>query len=121
VYTVDAQDSVQQALAVRGGVIVYVGNDAGAAALIGEHTRQIDLHGRMLMPGLVDGHMHPLEGGASLLKCNLQYLQLTVEQMQAGIQKCLDANALTRAGRLARSRQLVSGGHDPGRHPGHAR
>jgi hypothetical protein len=90
VYTVDAQDSVQQALAVRGGVIVYVGSDAGAAALIGEHTRQIDLHGRMLMPGLVDGHMHPLDGGASLLKCNLHYLQLTVEQMQAGIQKCLD-------------------------------
>ena len=90
VYTVDPQDSVQQALAVRGGVIVYVGSDAGAAALIGGHTRQIDLHGRMLMPGLVDGHMHPLEGGASLLKCNLQYLQLTVEQMQAGIQKCLD-------------------------------
>ena len=86
----DPQDSVQQALAVRGGVIVYVGSDAGAAALIGGHTRQIDLHGRMLMPGLVDGHMHPLEGGASLLKCNLQYLQLTVEQMQAGIQKCLD-------------------------------
>ena len=90
VYTVDAQDSVQQALAVRDGVIAYVGSDAGAAALIGRHTRQIDLHGRMLMPGLVDGHMHPLEGGASLLKCNLQYLQLTVEQMQAGIQKCLD-------------------------------
>jgi predicted amidohydrolase YtcJ len=90
VYTVDARDSVRQALAVRGGVIVYVGSDAGAAALVGEHTRQIDLHGRMLMPGLVDGHMHPLEGGASLLKCNLQYLQLTVEQMQAGIQKCLD-------------------------------
>ncbi len=90
VYTVDAQDSVQQALAVRGGVIVYVGSDAGAAPLIGEHTRQIDLHGRMLMPGLVDGHMHPLDGGASLLKCNLQYLQLTVKQMQAGIQKCLD-------------------------------
>jgi predicted amidohydrolase YtcJ len=90
VYTVDPRDSVQQALAVRGGVIVYVGSDDGAAALIGGHTRLIDLHGRMLMPGLVDGHMHPLEGGASLLKCNLQYLQLTVEQMQAGIQKCLD-------------------------------
>jgi hypothetical protein len=90
VYTVDAHDSVQQALAVRGGVIVYVGSDAGATALIGEHTRQIDLHGRMLMPGLVDGHMHPLEGGASLLKCNLQYLQLTVARLQAGIQKCLD-------------------------------
>jgi hypothetical protein len=90
VYTVDARDSVQQALAVRNGLIVYVGSDAGAASLIGAHTRQIDLHGRMMMPGLVDGHMHPLDGGASLLKCNLEYVQLTVGEMQAGIQKCLD-------------------------------
>jgi predicted amidohydrolase YtcJ len=90
IYTVDARDSVQQALAVREGVIVYVGSDAGAAAVTGPNTRQIDLHGRMVMPGLVDGHMHPLDGGATLLKCNLQYVQLTVEQMQAGIQKCLD-------------------------------
>jgi predicted amidohydrolase YtcJ len=93
IYTVDAKDSVQQALAVRGGLIVYVGSDAGAAALVGANTRQIDLHGRMMMPGLVDGHMHPLDGGASLLKCNLQYLQLTIAQMQAGIQKCLDQTA----------------------------
>ena len=90
VYTVDARDSVQQALAVRNGLIVYVGSDAGAASLIGVHTRQIDLHRRMMMPGLVDGHMHPLDGGASLLKCNLEYVQLTVGEMQAGIQKCLD-------------------------------
>jgi len=90
VYTVDAQDSVQQALAVRGGLIVYVGDDAGATPFVGTRTRQIDLQGRMLMPGLVDGHMHPLDGGATLLKCNLHYVQLTVERMQAGIQKCLD-------------------------------
>lgn len=90
VYTVDARDSVQQALAVRGGRIAYVGSDAGAAALIGARTRQVDLHGRMVMPGLVDGHMHPLEGGAGLLKCSLNYVQLDVAQMQTEIQKCLD-------------------------------
>jgi hypothetical protein len=69
---------------------VYVGDDAGATPFVGTRTRQIDLQGRMLMPGLVDGHMHPLDGGATLLKCNLHYVQLTVERMQAGIQKCLD-------------------------------
>jgi predicted amidohydrolase YtcJ len=90
VYTVDARDSIQEALAVRSGRIVYVGSDAGVVPLIGANTRQIDLHGRMLMPGLVDGHMHPLMGGAALLKCNLDYVQLTVEQMQAKIQVCLD-------------------------------
>ena len=90
VYTVDAKDSVQQALAVLKGRIVYVGDDAGIGAYIGEQTHIVDLHGRMLMPGLVDGHMHPMMGGASLLKCNLQYERLTLEQMQARIQACLD-------------------------------
>ena len=90
VYTVDARDSVQQALAVREGRIVYVGSDAGTAPWIGRHTHLIDLEGRMLMPGLVDGHMHPLDGGASLLKCSLNYAQLTALQMQAEIQACLD-------------------------------
>ncbi|MGB6309150.1 MAG: amidohydrolase, partial [Steroidobacteraceae bacterium] len=90
VYTVDARDSVQQALAIRAGRIVYVGSDAGLAAFVGPKTTVIDLHGRMLMPGLVDGHSHPLDGGSALLKCSLNYEQLTVEQMQARIQACLD-------------------------------
>ncbi len=42
------------------------------------------------MPGLVDGHQHPLQGGAALLKCNLNYEQLEVAPMQAKIQACLD-------------------------------
>jgi hypothetical protein len=91
VYTVDAHDSVQQALAVRAGRIVYVGSDAGLGAWVGPATRQVDLAGRMLMPGLVDGHMHPLMGGAALLKCSLDYVQLGVVEMQAKIQVCLDA------------------------------
>jgi predicted amidohydrolase YtcJ len=92
VYTVDAKDSVQTAVAIRDGRIVYVGNDAGLTPFTGENTRVVDLQGKMLMPGLVDGHMHPLEGGAALLKCSLNYEQLTVQRMQAKIQACLDAS-----------------------------
>ena len=90
IYTVDPHDSVQQALAVRAGRIVYVGGEQGLAPFIGASTGVVDLHGHMLMPGLVDGHMHPLQGGAALLKCNLNYEQLTVERMQAMLQACLD-------------------------------
>ncbi len=90
VYTVDARDSVQHALAVLNGELVYVGDDAGVKPYIGKSTRVVDLHGRMAMPGLVDGHMHPLDGGAVLLGCNLNYERLTVAQMQAKIQRCLD-------------------------------
>ncbi len=89
-YTVDANDSVQQSLAVRAGRINYVGNDAGLAEFLGPKTQVVDLKGRMLMPGLVDGHMHPIQGGGTLLMCNLNYVQLNVAQMQAKIQACLD-------------------------------
>ncbi len=90
VYTVDAKDSVQQAVAIRAGRIVYVGDDAGSAAFTGKRTRVIDLQGRMLMPGLVDAHMHPLSGGKRLLHCNLNYEALTVAQFQARIQSCAE-------------------------------
>jgi hypothetical protein len=90
VYTVDRQDSVQQALAVRGGRIVYVGANAGAAKFAGKRTRVIDLQGRMLMPGLVDAHMHPQSGGSRLLNCSLDYRPLTVAQFQARIKACLE-------------------------------
>jgi predicted amidohydrolase YtcJ len=91
VYTVDQHDKVAQALAVKDGKIVYVGSNTGVARLIGDKTRVADLGGRMLMPGLVDGHMHPLGGGAQLLTCNLDYQPLTTAQFQARIQHCLDA------------------------------
>jgi predicted amidohydrolase YtcJ len=93
IYTVDAQDSVREAIAIAGGRIVYVGSDAGVAAYVGHGTSVTDLGGRMLMPGLVDGHMHPLQGGAALLKCNLHYAHLTVAEMQERIQGCIDQDA----------------------------
>jgi len=92
VYTVDSGDSVQEAVAVTGGRISYVGSNSGAKALATSSTKAVDLQGRMLMPGLVDGHMHPLEGGTVLLKCNLNYERLTVAQFRQRIQACLDAS-----------------------------
>ena len=105
IYTVDAHDQVAEALAVRHGRILYVGTSRAARALAGPSTRSIDLNGRLLMPGLVDGHMHPLEGGTALMKCSLHYERLTVAQMQARIQTCLDA---TRAGEPDRWLEVTS-------------
>jgi len=90
VYTADARDSVQEALVVHDGRIAFVGsNDEARKAAT--KARIVDLGQRMVMPGLVDGHMHPLDGGSNLLKCNLNYERLTVAQLQSRIQGCLDA------------------------------
>jgi cyanophycinase len=90
VYTVDNVMPTARALAVRAGQIVYIGDDEGAQALVGPKTRRIDLAGRMLMPGLIDGHMHPQVGGLRMRDCNLDYQRLTVTQFQAIIQRCID-------------------------------
>src|SRR6185437_9383279 len=52
--------------------------------------RVVDLHGRMLMPGLIDGHLHPVDAGLDLLKCDLDYEPLTLTEFQRRIQSCLD-------------------------------
>ena len=91
VYTVDGKNSVQQAVAVKDGRIVYVGSDEGAASYIGTQTQQIDLAGRMLMPGLIDAHMHPGDGGRAMTLCDLKYQTMTRKVFQETIQACLDA------------------------------
>lgn len=93
VYTVDGEDSVKQAVAVKDGVIVYVGTNEGAAAFVGDKTRVVELGGRMLMPGFVDAHLHPIAGGRALLLCDLKYQSVTRAQMLAIIQSCLDDSA----------------------------
>jgi predicted amidohydrolase YtcJ len=90
VFTADARGSVAEAVAIREGRIVYVGTNDGVAPFIGPSTKITDLQGRFLMPGLVDGHMHPLEAGLKLQKCSLDYESLTVDELQQRVQACLD-------------------------------
>ncbi len=59
VLTMDAATPQASAIAVREGRIVAVGNaDALRAAHAGTATRAIDLGGRTLLPGFIDGHSH---------------------------------------------------------------
>jgi predicted amidohydrolase YtcJ len=90
IHTFDSHFSTVRALAVRRGRIVYAGSTRGVRAYIGKRTRVQNLHGRAVMPGLNDAHIHVMPGGTQLVTCNLQYAPLTTQQFQATIQKCLD-------------------------------
>jgi len=90
VFTADARGSLAEAVAIQDGRILYVGNNDGVRAFIGPATKVTDLKGGFLMPGLIDGHMHPLEGGLTLEGCSLLYESLTVAQLQESVQACLD-------------------------------
>lgn len=71
VYTVDDANPWAEAVAVKGGRIVYVGDDEGASALVGSGTEVVELGGRMVLPGLHDSHLHPVSGGIELGECDL--------------------------------------------------
>ena len=63
IITVDAADSIAQAVAIRGGKIVAVGSDQKIQALAGKNTQTIDLQGRTATPGLIDSHAHVAADG----------------------------------------------------------
>ncbi len=74
IYTVDADRSWAQAVAVTDGRIRYVGTDAGVAAHIGSNTTVVDLGGRMMLPAFQDSHIHPISGGVEASACDLNGL-----------------------------------------------
>ena len=69
ILTMDAHDSIAQAIAIRHGVIVKVGTDAEVLQFAGKAPgmRVIDLRGRAATPGLIDTHAHIAEGGVAEL------------------------------------------------------
>ncbi|MBS0608672.1 MAG: amidohydrolase [Proteobacteria bacterium] len=58
VLTMDAQDRMAQAVAVRDGKILAVGQNEDVGRLIGAGTRVVDLAGKTLIPGIYDAHSH---------------------------------------------------------------
>ncbi|GAB3093381.1 amidohydrolase [Lysobacter terrae] len=57
--TTQSADRNVSAVAVKGEKILDVGADKKILALRGPHTQVVDAHGRRLIPGLNDSHLHP--------------------------------------------------------------
>jgi predicted amidohydrolase YtcJ len=66
IVTVDKSFSIHQALAVKDGRILRVGTDAEVLQEKRPHTQLLDLGGKLVLPGLIDSHVHP--GGASMIE-----------------------------------------------------
>jgi predicted amidohydrolase YtcJ len=58
--TMDPANPAAEAIAIGGGRILALGTAAVLEGLCGPGTRRVDLGGRMVMPGLIDFHMHLL-------------------------------------------------------------
>jgi predicted amidohydrolase YtcJ len=63
IVTVDAGFTIAEAFAVASGKFTAVGKTADIRKLAGPETRIVDLHGRTVIPGLEDSHLHSAGGG----------------------------------------------------------
>jgi predicted amidohydrolase YtcJ len=93
VFTAEAGQPRAQAIAVEDGKILQVGSDSAILALADADTQRVDLGGKVLMPGMIDTHSHPIMGALASLRANLydevkplaELEQWIIEQDAAGI------------------------------------
>lgn len=71
VATVNKADDMASAVAVRGHEIVAVGSDEEIESYLGDSTEVIDLEGRLLIPGFIEGHGHFMGLGMAKLRLDL--------------------------------------------------
>lgn len=95
ILTMDSHNAWAGALAVKDGKVLAVGRGSDVLNLAGPGTIRHDMHGRFIMPGLVDSHTHALWGACrDLFDVYVGYA--------AGFGDLLEATA-------ARARQLPAG------------
>jgi predicted amidohydrolase YtcJ len=75
VVTVDAKFRIAQAVAVKDGTILAVGDNDPVLKLKGPKTRLIDADGKTVLPGMYDSHVHPVGAALSELREPLPVLK----------------------------------------------
>ena len=83
VFTANRTQPYAAAVAVRDGTIVAVGTDDEARRAVGSSAEVIDLHGGTLLPGLIDSHVHTVDGGLSLLGVDVQNEVADIDRLAA--------------------------------------
>jgi predicted amidohydrolase YtcJ len=117
IYTEDAQHRTVQALAVRNGKFVYAGTAAGVENFLGPNTRVEDLDGRLVLPGLVDAHIHPA-GIVQLDVCDLKSQAKSLAQIAETARACLARYGIKSGQWLTIEQWNFSDGNEPdAKHP----
>jgi len=94
IYTVSDQTPTVEAVAVTGNKIVFAGSEIDARGLVGDNTTVIDLEGKVLTPGFIEGHGHLM--GVGYNELNLDFMN--ARNFDEMIEMVRDAAARTQPG-----------------------
>ncbi|MCU1347955.1 MAG: putative metal-dependent hydrolase [Acidobacteria bacterium] len=71
IWTGDPNRRFVEAVAIEGNTIVAIGSNEEMTRIAGD-AKQIDLHGRVAVPGFIDNHVHFVDGGFELSRVRLR-------------------------------------------------
>lgn len=89
VFTVDSLNTKAEAIAVKDGIIIFVGDNETVKSFVGEKTKVIDIKGKMVLPGFIDSHCHSISSYRYFFELNLYGLK-TYSEIQSTIKKYLE-------------------------------
>ena len=93
IYTVNPEQEWAEAMLVRDGVIVSVGTNTEAENEASESAQIVDLGNRMVMPGIHDVHLHPLEAASDNFQFTLNEEEEDPENYADEIQDAVNQNS----------------------------
>ncbi len=91
IWTANPAQPWASAIAIKGKNIVYVGDAKGAEAMQGPGTTAADLGGRVVLPGLISTHDHPIATMALASGATLSYSQ-DADTMLEELKEYVEAN-----------------------------
>lgn len=94
IYTAEDGNSKVESVAVVGDRIVYAGTESGLEKFKGEQTQVIDLQGKIMTPGFIEGHGHIMGLGYNELNLDL----MSVTSYEELVQKVSEAVAKAQPG-----------------------
>jgi predicted amidohydrolase YtcJ len=113
IYTMDPAKPWADAVAIDNGEIVFVGSNNGVRKFIGNRTNVINLYSNdMVLPGLHDVHMHPLEQGSDVVNCIVDGKK-SVDNWLTAIAQCANTGSDWLLGYGFNISALVEDGRNP--------
>lgn len=91
VYTADPRRPWAEAVVTRGGLVTFVGSEAGARGLAAAGSEHLHCEGGLLMPGINESHVHLSMGSAVLHELDLDGVQ-TLDALGARVRAYGAAN-----------------------------
>lgn len=91
IYTVDSKRSWADSVAIKGNKIIGVGTKAEIECYEASTTEVVDLNQRMMLPGLIEAHAHPIMAGF-FKSCLVVDVRQSVEEVLKEVEKYIKEN-----------------------------